>query len=515
MACSGADHSLMKENVSCNNGKSLYASIISELGVTSSAPPPLLAVSPDFSWNYGNLSVNSSSSKDFMLSNNGGSSLTVNSLGVTGAADFAITSAPSTPFTIPASSSQTVTVRFRPTSTIGETASLAINSNASNAPSKVIALAGTGISVTSCTYSLSASTQSFSPASGGGSFTVTAGSGCAWAATSNVPWLIIISPSGGNGTGTQSLSFTIGANAGSLRVGTINVVGGGQTQTFLVTQDASSSGSCVYSLSPNYQSLGSSSVTGSVSLTTTSTCGWSASSATPWLNVNTTGTHLGSGTLSFTVAANSSTQQRTGTISVTGQGSNTILSVVQAGAASSCSYSLSPSQATVVYQGGFTYFSVASEAGCNWRASASDTWITIQTGSYGNGSGQVQFNVGQNPATSPRTSFITVQGDTQTLGYTLTQQGQPNVFPSISLPTTSYKVGNALVAATAYQTVTVQNNGNGPLYVGSIYLLSGTSEFSAPATIPSIPLFWNSVLHDIAHPDVNGFLQERNVSHHE
>ena len=64
--------------------------------------------------------------------------------------------------------------------------------------------------------------------------------------------------------------------------------------------------------------------------------------------------------------------------------------------------------------------------------------------------------------------------------------GQPSVFPTIALPTSSFKVGNALVGSPTYQTVVVQNNGQGVLYVGSIYEVSGTSEFSAPSSIPVI-----------------------------
>ncbi len=99
----------------------------------------------------------------------------------------------------------------------------------------------------------------------------------------------------------------------------------------------------------------------------------------------------------------------------------------------------------------------------------------------------MQFNILQNPTSSPRTGFITVQGDTQSVVYTLTQNSQPATSPKIAVPTTSFNLGNALVGATTYQTVTIQNNGTGALYVGSIYLLSGTAEYSVPSSIPSVP----------------------------
>ncbi len=498
IGCLGANHYDMKDGTIayvangvlsnlCDNGLPLFPGIAVQLGLPSSpVSPAVIAISPDSSWNFGNVTVSNSSSKNLILSNNGGSTLTINSLGLSGtnAGDFSITNAPSTPFTIAANSSQTITIRFRPSSSGGRSATLTVNSNASNASSKTISLAGTGVAVSSCTYSLPTSIQSFGSGASNGSLTVNAGSGCGWIATSNYPWLPITS--GANGSGTQQVFFSVASNVGTLRVGAISVQGGGQTQTFLVTQDGPT-GSCVYSLNPNYQSVGSALFNNAVTLTTSSSCGWSASSNTPWLTLNTTGLHQGSGSLSYTGVANASSAQRTGTITVTGQGSNAVLTVTQAGSSNTCSYSLSPSQSSAVYQGGSTFFGVTAGSGCNWRASASDNWLAIQSGSYGSGNGQVLLNVGQNPTASPRTGFITVQGDTQTVVYTLTQSGQPNVFPSISIPTTSFNLGNALVGGTAYQTVTVQNNGNGPLYVGSIYLLSGTSEFSTPASIPSVP----------------------------
>ncbi|HVM61429.1 MAG TPA: hypothetical protein VMV72_11245 [Verrucomicrobiae bacterium] len=61
-----------------------------------------------------------------------------------------------------------------------------------------------------CTYSLSP-TSAFSPASGGtGSITVTAGSGCSWAATSSVPWIVITS--GASGTGNGTVNYSVAAN---------------------------------------------------------------------------------------------------------------------------------------------------------------------------------------------------------------------------------------------------------------------------------------------------------------
>jgi uncharacterized repeat protein (TIGR01451 family) len=81
-----------------------------------------------------------------------------------------------------------------------------------------------------CVSALSPSSAT-TPASGGtGSVPVTAADGCAWTASSNAAWIIISSGSSGSGNGT--VGYTVAADAGAQRTGTITVAG----ETFTVTQ---------------------------------------------------------------------------------------------------------------------------------------------------------------------------------------------------------------------------------------------------------------------------------------
>ena len=81
-----------------------------------------------------------------------------------------------------------------------------------------------------CSYALNPTSQNFAAAGGNGSASVTAGTGCAWTAVSNANWITTTSSGSGNGT----VNFTVAANTGAARTGTITVQG----QTFTVTQDA-------------------------------------------------------------------------------------------------------------------------------------------------------------------------------------------------------------------------------------------------------------------------------------
>jgi PKD repeat protein len=86
--------------------------------------------------------------------------------------------------------------------------------------------------VSSCSYSLSPSLPLLAPADGGaGAVLVTAKSGCAWVAQSDVSWITIISRPQGNGDG--AVAFTVAANKSTIfRSGTMTIAG----QVFVVNQ---------------------------------------------------------------------------------------------------------------------------------------------------------------------------------------------------------------------------------------------------------------------------------------
>jgi hypothetical protein len=72
---------------------------------------------------------------------------------------------------------------------------------------------------------------------GTGSVAVTASAAtCAWTAASAVDWIVITAAGPGQGNG--SVDFTVSANPGAPRSGTLTVAG----QVFTVTQDGASQG---------------------------------------------------------------------------------------------------------------------------------------------------------------------------------------------------------------------------------------------------------------------------------
>lgn len=84
---------------------------------------------------------------------------------------------------------------------------------------------------------------------------------------------------------------------------------------------------CTNTISPTSQSFGATGGTGSVSVTTSSGCNWTATSNASWLTITSGSSGSGNGTVAYTVAGNTSNSQRTGTMTIAGK----IFTVTQAG----------------------------------------------------------------------------------------------------------------------------------------------------------------------------------------
>jgi len=162
---------------------------------------------------------------------------------------------------------------------------------------------------TGCSYSLGASGYTAASAGASSTFSVTAGSGCNWTASSNNAWITVTSGSSGSGNGT--VFFTVQPNTGALRTGTITAAG----LTYTITQNA---GACTYSLNPTSASFSSSSGTGSVTVTAGTGCTWTASTANSWIQVTAGLSGSGNGTVAYTVSANTGAA-RSGSITIAGQ----------------------------------------------------------------------------------------------------------------------------------------------------------------------------------------------------
>ena len=249
-----------------------------------------------------------------------------------------------------------------------------------------------------CAYTLSAASASIAAGGGTGGFNVVSESGCSWTAVSNASWITVNTASG---TGNGPVTFSVAANTGPARTGTITVGG----QTFTVNQASG----CSYMLNPPLTGFDASGGTGSFAVSTASNCPYTAVSSSPWITINSGGSGTGNGSVTFTVAANTGTA-RTGTITV---GTQTF-TVNQA---SGCTYSISVAVANFSEIGGNGSVNVSTGSGCTWTAVSNVSWITISSGASGAGGGTVNFVVASNSG-APRTGTLTIAGQTFTVNQT-------------------------------------------------------------------------------------------------
>ncbi len=110
--------------------------------------------------------------------------------------------------------------------------SVASNQGSGSPRTGTLTIAGQTFTVTQagapCVASISPVVRTFPPGGGTGSVTVTIPSGCNWTAASNVAWVTIASGQSGSGNGT--VTYSVDANSGLPRIGTLTIAG----RTFFV-----------------------------------------------------------------------------------------------------------------------------------------------------------------------------------------------------------------------------------------------------------------------------------------
>ena len=198
------------------------------------------------------------------------------------------------------------------------TVSFAVDANAGAVRSGTISVAGSMLTVNqaaaapTCTYMLSAA--SFAAAAGGeaGTVDLTTDPACAWTAVSNDAFLTVTSAA--SGTGSTTVAFTVDANAGGARAGTLTIGG----ETFTVNQDAAAP-TCTFTLMPEDTTIVGGG-TRSFDVVTESSCGWTAVSDDPWIHVTSGDSGTGDGTVELTIDGGGII--RSGTVTV-GDGTTT------------------------------------------------------------------------------------------------------------------------------------------------------------------------------------------------
>jgi hypothetical protein len=256
-------------------------------------------------------------------------------------------------------------------------------------------------------------------AGGPGSLAITTQPECGWDASTTVNWISALSPV--SGQGTADLSFRVSPNAGTSARDGMVVVNGEQVR---VSQRAA----CRYELGPSSQDVSANGTTGSVTVSTTGECSWTAESDANWIELTSSPSGKGNGQVSFTVASNR-TGARTGAIVVENQRSI----IAQAGINSAtCDVAIAPASVTIsAAGGGGAPITVSAAGNCQWTATSGAAWLSITAGAAGSGDGTVTFYVAANTG-AQRAGTLTIGGRAFTVTQAASSSHNPNPSPNPS-----------------------------------------------------------------------------------
>ena len=278
--------------------------------------------------------------------------------------------------------------------------------NASSNPRQgSLTIAGQAVAITQvgagCVTLLTPATSTFGISGGSLLLRIDAGTTCAWTVT-NLPAWVSVSPS--SGIGLRKVTVSVAANPGDARHADAIING----QVLSIDQAGSNGVPCSYSLSASGQQFTASGGAGSVNITTQAGCPWTVQNSASWMTIVSGGSGTGSGTFSYTVAANPDVTPRSTTLQIGGQN----YTVLQDGAMPpSCQYTVSPLSQSYAASGGNGTVSVTTDVSCSWSAASSDSsWLTISSGTSGTGSGVVSYSVAANASSTSRQAVLTIAG---------------------------------------------------------------------------------------------------------
>jgi formylglycine-generating enzyme required for sulfatase activity len=262
----------------------------------------------------------------------------------------------------------------------------------------------------------------------GGEQTLTVSATAAWtmSKSEDSDWLTI-KPMSGN-AGTAQVTLTVAENTTTgLRIATLIVKSGELTKNVEVSQSAANP---IISLDTSSLEFASSS--GSKSIKITSNTTWAVSSDQTWCSVSpTSGSNDGSVTVK--VEENTTTAERTATITVKSEAGDKTVKVIQSGVAAKLT--LDTSSLEFAAGSGSKMFRISSNT--SWAISSNQSWCSVSQIS-GNGDGSVTVNVEENTSISERTATITVESASiiRTLAVT---QSRAEVTPVPIPPTSQYR----------------------------------------------------------------------------
>jgi hypothetical protein len=256
-----------------------------------------------------------------------------------------------------------------------------------------------------CTFTLSETSLTFGAVASPGSVNVWTAASCVWTATSARGWMTITAGATGTGPGTVSVALTANTSPDA-RTGGLTIAG----RAVAVTQ-AGAQPACTVVVSPASATFTKDAANGTFTVTTPASCAWSAASSDGWITITSGAGGTGTAVVAYSVARNTGTAPRTGTIRV----GEAAFSVSQQGDLPACTFQVSPVTINACMSVGYELVvNVATQPACAWTAATDTPWVAMTAASQA-GSGDIRFKIGDN-YDAPRLGVVRVRWDTPTAG---------------------------------------------------------------------------------------------------
>jgi hypothetical protein len=258
------------------------------------------------------------------------------------------------------------------------------------------------------TLTVSKSSHSFSYNSNDVSISVS--SNVDWSVSDNRSWLSV---SPGSGSGNNSFRISCQSNSSSSnRSGTVTVSGGGISRQVQISQEG-----IELIVSPGSITCDSSNDSKSISVD--SNISWNVSDNNSWLSVSPSS---GSNDRDIQVycSENTSTNERYGTVTVTGSGVSRQVNVTQRGAPKK----LDLSTTSITCDSSNDSKSISVDSNISWNVSDNNSWLSVSPTS-GSNNGNVQVYCSENTSTNVRSGTVTVSGSSMSKSVQVSQRGAP------------------------------------------------------------------------------------------
>jgi hypothetical protein len=233
---------------------------------------------------------------------------------------------------------------------------------------------------------------------------------CEWTVTGTPAWVTIIT--GANGQGSGTVSYAVAANEATDPRQAVLTIGGAAHAIHQAGRAPAPT--CHYTIEPHDDTFPSAGGTGSLTVTAEDGCTWTATANASWISLAPDAAGSGAGTVVYTVAANTSTDSRTGTVAVADQ----TLTISQAGLTAACEYRVRPVTFSPCMAAGTLDAVLETGAACRWTATTTTPWLQITSATSGRGPETIRIRYSDN-YDAPRNGVVMVRWPTPTAGQNL------------------------------------------------------------------------------------------------